>query len=520
MIKISKLLCMAICICIAFTMLLTGCTGPDTSSESTTGSQSTAGNTAAVETKPELEPYEVVWYYCGNGAEPNEKLVEDEIGKYLKDKINTTVDIVTFTIGEYAQKVQTIISSGEKADLVFSCSWLLTYLDSARNGMFVEITDDMLDKCAPHAKEVLAEKWLPGVKVDGKLYHLPCNKEVGAQGGMLLNKSLVEKYKFDLSTIKTYEDLTPMLQTIKDNEPGIYPLGTCAGDTCNQLIGCYGNWSGNYYYITMPLNGTKWISALEMPEVKNILKAAKKFNDAGFVRKDAVTVGDVTPDLKAGKVFATHAQLKPGKDAEMKNTTPDVQWVQVGLTDCVIRSNDVTGSMMAIPKTCEDPERVLMFYDYFYHDKNLLTLVNYGIENLHYVKVDDKTIDYAPATENRAELGWRPPHSLWMVGDQFKNYLLKSEDPNKYANLTNFNTKCKPFGDSLGFNFDPKPIQNTWDKLNAAQANEYTLLLLGVEDDVDAMAAKQLKIWNDAGLQEVLAEYNKQYEKFVAAKKK
>lgn len=516
--KISKLLCMAICICMVLTMALTGCTKSGTESEGTPGNQSTAADTPTVATEAELEPYEVVWYFGGNGSEPNEKLVEDEIGKYLKDKINTTVDIITFPLGELAQKVQTIIASGEKADLVFSCSWLFPYLDVARNGLAVEITDEMLNMYAPHAKEVLGEKWLPGAEVDGKLYHLPCNKEVGAQGGVLLNKALVDKYKFDISTIKKYEDLTPMLQTIKDNEPDVYPLGTCGNDTAGQLTACYGNWSGQNLLINFPMNGTKWVTVFDIPECVEVFRVTKKFYDAGFVRQDAVTVSDVNPDLKAGKVFATHMQLKPGKAAEMANTTPGIEWVQVGLTDCVIRSGDVTGSMMTIPKTCPKPERVLMFYDYFYHDINMLTLVNYGIENLHYVKIDDKTIDYAPATEGGTKSGWRPPYSLWMVGDQFKNYLLKSENPNKYADLTKFNADCKLFGDSLGFLFDATKCQNAFDKLTASGTDYYNLLVLGCAGDVDAAIAKQVKIWDDAGMQDILAEYNKQYEAFLAAK--
>ena len=271
-------------------------------------------------------------------------------------------------------------------------------------------------------------------------------------------------------------------------------------------------------WIKLPMNGTKWVAPMDIPEIVSIWKVAKKFADAGFVRKDAITVGDVTPDLKAGKVFATHAQLKPGKDVEMATSTPGISWVQVPLTDCVIRSGDVTGSMMGIPKACENPDRVLQFYDYFYNDREMLTLMNYGMKDLHYVKIDDNTIDYAPATENGAKSGWRPPYSLWMVGDQFKNYLLKSEDPKKYENLKNFNSQCKPFGDSTGFNFDCTKCQNAWDKLNASGVDVYALLMLGEAGDVDEAMAKQLKIWNDAGLQEVLAEYNKQYQEFLAAK--
>ncbi|NLY17893.1 MAG: extracellular solute-binding protein [Clostridiaceae bacterium] len=509
--KFPKLLFITICLCIIFSMALSACTPSVPAFDSTTKDTATDGTQ-----KPALEPYEVVWYYGGNGTEPNERLIEQAIGEYLKDKINTTVDIVTFPLGEYTQKVQTIISSGEKADLVFSCSWLLHHVPQARAGLFTEITDDMLTRYAPHAKAVLEEKWLPGAKVDGKLYHLSCNKEVGAQGGVLLNKALVEKYNFDVSKIKKYEDLGPMLQVIKENEPNVYPIGTCNNDTAAILVDCLGNWSGENMAIKLPMGSDEWVIACDIPEVVEIWKVAKKFTDAGYVRKDAVTVNDVTPDLKAGKVFATHMQLKPGKAEEVESsTTPGVEWIQVGLTDPVVRSGDVTGSMMAIPKTCENPERVLMFYDYFYHDKNLLTLVNFGIENMHYVKIDENTIDFAPQTEGGTKSGWRPPFSIWMVGDQFKNYLLKSENPNKYAELEKFNQDCKLFGKSLGFLFDPSPIQNTYDKFKASGADQYSLLMIGQAGDVDEAIAKQMKTWNGAGLQEVLKEYNRQYQDFL-----
>lgn len=516
--KILKQLCLVFSICMLLTMLATGCTTKDNEVQENTTPEKTA-EPAAVETKEQLDPYEVVWYFGGNGTEPNEKLVEEEIGKYLKDKINTTVDIITFPLGEYNQKIMTILQSGEKADLIFSCSWLTTYYEVARNGLVTEITDDMLTKYAPHAKEVLgATPFLEGAKVDGKLYHLACNKEVGRQGGVLLNKALVDKYKFDTKSIKKYADLEPLLQTIKENEPNVYPLGTCANDEVSQLTVCYGNQSAGSALIRYPMNGTKWVSITEIPEIIEIWKVAKKYSDAGYIRKDAISVGDVTPDLKAGKVFATHMQLKPGKDKEFATSTPGIDWVQVGLTDCVVPSGDTTGSMMAIPTTCPKPERALMFYDYFYYDRELLTLMNYGIENVHYVKINDETIDFAPKTENGTKSGWRPPHSIWMVGNQFENYLFKGEDPQKYEKLKKFNAECKGFGESTGFIFDSSKCDNAWSKLSAAGTDIYNLLNLGIAGDVDAAVEKQLKIWNDAGLQEVIAEYNKQFEVFKTKK--
>lgn len=516
--NISRFLCLIICITMILTTALTGCGKPAGTQEGTSEDKSTTSDVSA-DIKSAPEPYEVVWYIPGNGTEPNEKLVEQEINDYLKDKINTTVDIVMLNMwGEYDQKVQMIIQSGEKADLFFSCSWLTIYTDIARNGLATEITDEMLDKYAPNIKKVLNGAFLDGTKVDGKRYHIPCNKEIGAQGGVLLNKALVDKYNFDYSKLKTFKDLAPMLQTIKDNEPDVYPLNICSGGNMGPIIDCMANWLYPSF-IKFSTEKSKWVSMFDIPEIVDVLKVTKEYNDAGFIRKDAAVVEDAMPDQKAGKVFAAVMQLKPGKDIEHGASTPGIEWIQAGLTDNVIRSGDVTGSMMAIPKTCPKPERVLMFYDYFYHDRELLATINYGVEDMHYVRIDENTVNYAPATEGGTKSGWKPPYTLWMVGDQFKNSIMKGEDPNKYNNLSQFNADCKPLG-AIGFLFDSTNCQNEVEMLNprGELSAIYGLLLIGAAGDVDEAMAKQTQVWNDAGLQKVLDEFNAQYDAWKASK--
>ncbi len=513
--KTSRLLYLAISICLMLSLVITGC--------SKTGSTGTAGGTQATGdsagTDKSLAPYQVTWYTIGNTSEPDEKLIENAVGDYLKDKINTTVDIIAYPIGEYQDKVRTIIQSGEKADLFFTCSWHMDYITTVRDGLAAEITDDMLNNYAPSAKQVLGSTaYLAGAKIDGKLYTLPCNKEVGAQGGVILNKAMVDKYNINIKDIKKYDDLVPILQMIKENEPNSIPIDTSRNNHSSQIINCYGDNVGQAFeFIKMPMSGGDWLLAFDMPEIVDVFRTNKRIYDLGLIREDAVTLLDIMPDLKTGRVFASWQQLKPGKDAEMTSST-GVEWVQVPLTDPVTRSSDPTGSMMAIPATCQDPSRVLMFYDYFYHDRELLTLVNFGIENTHWVKIDANTIDFAPATEGGTKSGWNPPFNTWTVGNQFLNYIFEGEDPNKHENMKAFNATCKPF-ESVGFIMDTKSCENMIEKLRAVQVDEYTLLAMGVVDDVDATMQVMLDKWNEAGLQDVIAEYNRQYKEWKAQAK-
>ncbi|MBO9600654.1 MAG: sugar ABC transporter substrate-binding protein, partial [Cohnella sp.] len=66
----------------------------------------------------------------------------------------------------------------------------------------------------------LDPRFLEGGKVDGKIYAIPTNKEIGESHTIMLRKDIVDKYGFDVSSIQTLEDLEPWLETIKKNEPG------------------------------------------------------------------------------------------------------------------------------------------------------------------------------------------------------------------------------------------------------------------------------------------------------------
>ena len=71
------------------------------------------------------------------------------------------------------------------------------------------------------------------------------------------------------------------------------------------------------------------------------------------------------------------------------------------------------GSMNAIPASCENPERVLMFMNRLYSDKALVNLLVYGIEGTHYTKVSDNIIDFAAGTDDGAKSGYNRETTGW-----------------------------------------------------------------------------------------------------------
>ena len=172
---------------LSLTLILAACGGKDKNEKNASGDQ----------------PYEIKWYMIGTPQKDTEKVFE-KVNEYTKEKINATVKLTQIDWGDYDQKMQVIISSGEPFDIAYTSGG--TYVQDAQKGAFLAL-DDLLEKEGKDLNELLNPALLEGVRVNGNVYGIPSNKEAARQKVFTFNKNLVDKYNFDLSNVKTLEDL-------------------------------------------------------------------------------------------------------------------------------------------------------------------------------------------------------------------------------------------------------------------------------------------------------------------------
>lgn len=495
MLKTRKLLCLVL----ALAFVLSGAAGC---------AQPTAAPAAAEPTgAATLEPVELTWFFIGNGQQEDVALIEEKINEYIKDKINATVKLQCYQWGaEYDDKLRQMIASRQEFDICFTAAWANNYMQNAVKGAFVPLNDerDLLNKYAPKTKALLGEDFLTGSQIDGINYGIPTNKEKAHSWGFIIKRDLVDKYGFDLSTIKTLEDLEPMLKVIKEKEPNVYGLEALNGESPYKLM----DWDvvGDDKCPGVTYNDSKDLvvfNEFEKPETMALLKTIRKFFLAGYIRKDAATVTDYNADEAAGKIFAATKSLKPGKDAEM-SLTHGFEWTQVYITPPVISSRDTMGSLQAISSTSKNPERALMFLELFNTDPYLNNLINFGIEGKHYVKVSDSVIKAGP---DQAKYN---PGTGWMFGNQFINYLYESEDPKKWELFEDFNRQATGT-QTLGFNFDPAPVKNEIAAVNNLW-DKYVPALETGSIDPEVNVPKFLEELKAAGIDKIIAEKQSQLD--------
>ncbi|MFC4776921.1 ABC transporter substrate-binding protein [Paenibacillus sp. GCM10023252] len=464
--------------------------------------------------KPELKPYKLIFMYPGT-PQKDEQLVEGKMNELLTAKINATIDLQAIDWGAWNDKMNLLFASGEPADVVFTASWN-GHSQNAKKGAFVQL-DDLLQE---HGKELLDSinpDFLKGAKVDGNLYAIPTNKEIAASRGVLVRKDIAEKYKMDFSSVKTVADLEPFLKTIKENEPGMTPLFESSTQTLPTYVRDLDSLGDASVPGTIHSGSadTKVVNSVEEPEYLEYLKMMHSWYKQGLINKDAPTsklmAGDVA---KTGKVFMWPESLKPGKDKEMEGSV-GFPLTQIEIIPAYTTTSETTNSMLGISKTSKDPARAMMFINLLHSDKELLNLLDWGIEGTHYVKVSDNVIKLPDGVDPAN----RPYNhgSAWMFGNQFNSYLWDNEDPQKWDLFKKFNDSAKA-SPGLGFSFNPESVKSELAVLANIGTEFGASLDTGAVDPLEVLP-KYIAKQKAAGVDKVIAEKQKQFDAFLAGQK-
>lgn len=460
----------------------------------------------------------LTWYLIGNGDEPDQAAVVAAVNEYLKPKINAAVDLRVIGWGDtYENKINPMLASGEKFDLVFSCSWAANYRQNATSGFFREL-NDLLPVYAPDVEKVLSKEFLYASAINGKLFTMACNKEKAHAWGPLMRKDLVDKHKIDTANIKNWKDFEPVLKTIKDNEPDIWPLCVVTAEAPFKCL----DWDyvgddkvPGVLFSNNDASNTKIINHFTAPESVEHYKLMRDYFTKGYINPDAPTQSDFKAELKSGKYFCINQSLKPNKYIEMSNEL-GVEFVQAQFTPSVMSNRETTGSMIALPIAGENPERTLMFVNLLYTDPYVINTLNFGIEGDHYVKVNDKQIKSGP--KNAATpAGYNPGHT-WKFGNQYLEFLSEKDPANMWDLYKEFNDSSIPLN-SLGFIWDGAAVTNEVAACINVVDKYYVGLFCGAgTDPVDTIVANFEKELNDAGVLVIMADMQKQYNAFLASK--
>lgn len=433
------------------------------------------------------------------------KKVEDAINAYIADKINVKINLTDIGSGEYTDKANTSLANKE-INLLWTASWESTIgtNDLVPQNAVYDITD--LLPGTPLYESMDAGQW-EATKYNGKNYFIPVYKDNVEGYDIMFRQDLVDKYGWDLSSVKSLADIEPMLADAK-SEGLKYPyLTQKTAMFYRYYIDSFDFFTADATsnWVAVDRNTNKVVDTVLTDEYKEFCTLMAKWAEAGYISEDDVTK-TTTDTTTQTQDWAISWWTDIPVNAEA-NSRYNQDVTMVPATDRWAHSTSALGSCYCITanSTEEQAKACIDFMGLLYTDSKLADLYTFGIEG------EDFNYDANGKVEQTDNGKYN--HSMWESASATVVTPLYNEPDNKADLYKDFNgganTSC-----AAGFRFDKTPVA---DKYAACQTvfEQYGFVLEngGVAvADVDSTIAAYQAALDEAGYQDVLAEFQKQYD--------
>ncbi|SFS55005.1 ABC transporter substrate-binding protein [Paenibacillus sp. BC26] len=533
--KKSKALSLGLSLMLCLTLILSACSKNDNGNKDTanntpanetknnaaasnTDNSAGADNTAADNTeKPQLDKVTLKFVLLGEAPKDNEAVMA-EVNKKLEADINATIELTYIPFADINTKYPLVLASPQDWDVIFGN---VNYGSNASKGGYHEITIDDVNKFMPLTASATSEGQWTDARVNGKIYMIPQTFKELDVGTGFIREDLRKKY--NVPEIKTFKDLGPYFQALKDNEKGMLPVDGSASD----IQGIFGGLMKNYVikeapYITgfFPDDTNYTITGLLDDAFKakfiDAAKTMKDWADKGLLPKNAFAQKTAAADLaKEGKsgywanAFENYAQYSSDMIAK--------GW-ELGavnnLTDSgVVMTRPATGNGFAFSPKTKNYERALMAIDLLHQDKAYNMLLAFGIEGKNYTLNGDGKLVVAQADPNPYPMygagWWSNNRDQWPPLESYTQQYIDT----KKALLE----KAAPYLLN-GFNIDTTNIKTELANIVNIDKQYSAPIQMGLVKDVDAAVADLIERYKKAGAEKVFEEVKKQAAAFVASK--
>lgn len=509
--KMKKVAALAMATAMAVSMAACG----GSSSTSTT-------STAAGDTKSDSGNYDqVVYAYATFNNIPSEEdldVVEEEINKITREKINAEVTLKPISIADYVNKVSLSLQGGEKIDVYQS---LGNFGNCVSTDMCYDITD-LIDSCAPGTKELLGDKFLDACKVNGKLYGIPTYKPFALTPMIIYRQDIADELGIDMSTVNSVEDITDVLRKVKEAKPDMIPLSPVqSGVSGLEMTMGDVDWLSDDYYkpVGILMDDDMTVQDLYSTDIfQSRCDLARTWYNEGLIMKDAATTTSTAAEcMSSGNYFGyiaaySYPEADTAASLQAQCGNYDIGAKMIG--DAYLGTGDINAVSWMIASTTDVPEAALKFLDLTYTDKDIVNLLIYGIEGRDYVMNDDGTVSY-PEGEDSTTVPYTAQLSCGTLGNFFNMYPTVGTNPESLAWEQKQNEEAKT-SPAMGFTFDSSKLNTQYTAVKNAISQYLPGLLCGSVDPNTELAKFQQAL-QDAGYQDILNAKQEQLDAWKAA---
>lgn len=500
----------------AITLLLAGCgSGGKEPSASTQPSPNSPVDGSANDTQAEVKDMKMFVYTYMNIPDSTEVVA----------KINETMNPLGVNVvmewtnaATVWDELQMKIAGGEQVDL---CA--LTdnrYTGYIGNGSLLAI-DEYLNE---YGQDITAAfdkdlNWLlDAVKFNGKTYAIPVidNKFQFVFAGF--NTAYLDKYNLDISSIKSYKDMTPILDVAYQNEPELKTLisGTQAFSLLTIAFNGHDDFEslGDGLGVLMGKDNWDVVNLYETEEYAEFCKDMHAWYKAGYISSDTATSGENYDTYwKTGNAFA-YMQSSDALDTEATELNIKRQYgIDTTVAPIGAQKAVFLKFLQVIPVTSKNPEGAMIFLNELYKNSVLIDTLFYGIEGVDYERTEDGLIKRMEGSQYGSN------NAFTMMNG---NTYLSTDIAERYKG---YNNDCREAlknsltNRSLGFYFDSTNVTAQYTAVKNVISQYEKGLEYGLLDPEVELPTFIEKL-KAAGIDDIIAEKQAQLDAWVEANDK
>ena len=451
--------------------------------------------------------------------------VEDAINARLAELgSKVAIDIHEFMDGEYGDKANNALI-GKEVDLLWTANW---YATIGTNELYAANGAYDLSALLPGTLlwDSMPAWYWEAARYDGKDLFVPVYKE-GAEGYMIkILESNAEKAGIDLAAliadVEGQADISARLKALepymdKALEAGVkYPF-IFAGTPMFYRFSL-----DKYDFVDNSLNSmlgvdqatNELVNTIQTEDYLNYCKMMAEWGEKGYISVDDEIGGVITAATNQTQdwLFNWWTNVPNNEESEGRDGNQAESFAKV--TESWGRSTTTLGSCFAIPAyVSEDVAKAAVeFLGYLFTDKAVADLYTYGIEGEDYILENGKVNFNADGITKLYH------HDAWCSTSVKPLTLTVDEPDNKVAMYDDFNNAASGTVAS-GFRPNKAPVEAQYTACVGVFDEFGKSLELGAYGvaAVEAKIAEFQAALDAAGYQDVLAEYQRQYNEWKAA---
>lgn len=442
-----------------------------------------------------------------NQEQEDFSMIQEEFSKIVQEKLGLSAELVYINMSSKRNLIRMYRKERNGFDLI---NFQLVGDDMYQENELRPL-DDLLADYGEGILQLFSAEELEKGKRDGKIVWIPVRSDTVEGTCIMMRKDLLDAAGLSIRQRMSLSEVEEIFEIIAKENPKIKIVAP-EGLHLNFLYRYY-TWTNLVGSAIVAMDYGRSDQAEVLYETEEYYDLVSHFYDWRQKGWLPDCLGHIASSslVKNGELFSYFVHYKPGIELqEGRQCGQEMQAVQI--TDCSVQGDRQFQSVgWAITGDSEYPREAMQILNLMYTDEEVMNLLHYGIEGVHYERNEDNRIVLKEESGYRMNSGWSLPNEF---------ICLKQEsDPDDLWAMIQENNESAVCGAAVGFIFDSSGWEDELSQIEKIESVYADGLASGALDP-DIYLPVMRKEFEDAGVDLLLEEVQRQYDQWLSQKER